>query len=139
MERQEKEIKKIQRLLSDAESMWKDLPRLADLHRSTNQTMESINKSTESLLINNEMGMYCVYLLLNIKIRASFIAHTFSITVPCLIFLITGHLLNIFRIFLFNYHLLAVFKIRSAILVSWKLLLRCLTRSYLVPTKFLKL
>lgn len=57
MERQEKEIKKIQRLLSDAESMWKDLPRLADLHRSTNQTMESINKSTESLLINNEMAV----------------------------------------------------------------------------------
>lgn len=43
MERQEKDIQKIQQLLTDAESMWKDLPRLADLNRSTNQTLESIS------------------------------------------------------------------------------------------------
>ncbi|XP_045523345.1 putative leucine-rich repeat-containing protein DDB_G0290503 [Pieris brassicae] len=42
MERQEKDIKKIQQLLSDAESMWKDLPRLADLKRATNDTLEAL-------------------------------------------------------------------------------------------------
>nr|XP_049705083.1 putative leucine-rich repeat-containing protein DDB_G0290503 [Helicoverpa armigera] len=57
MERQEIEVKKIQRLLSDAESMWKDLPRLADLNRSTNETIDSVNKATETLLINNEMAV----------------------------------------------------------------------------------
>ncbi|KAJ2945770.1 hypothetical protein O0L34_g612 [Tuta absoluta] len=45
MERQEKEVKKIQQLLSDAESMWKDLPRLADLNNSLNQTLAAIERS----------------------------------------------------------------------------------------------
>ncbi|CAD0202483.1 unnamed protein product [Chrysodeixis includens] len=57
MERQEKEIKKIQQLLSDAESMWKDLPRLADINRATNQTIDTVTKATETLLINNEMAV----------------------------------------------------------------------------------
>ncbi|KAJ8715203.1 hypothetical protein PYW08_005184 [Mythimna loreyi] len=57
MERQETEVKKIQRLLSDAESMWKDLARQSDLFRFTNHTIETINKATETLLINNEMGV----------------------------------------------------------------------------------
>lgn len=52
MERQEQDIKKIQRLLSDAESMWKDLPRLADLHRSTNQTLEALTNGTGTTLHN---------------------------------------------------------------------------------------
>ncbi|CAB3230722.1 unnamed protein product [Arctia plantaginis] len=52
MERQEQDIKKIQRLLSDAESMWKDLPRLADLHRSTNQTLEALSNTTGTTLHN---------------------------------------------------------------------------------------
>lgn len=59
MERQEKEIKKIQQLLSDAESMWKDLPRLADINRATNQTIDTVTKATETMLINNEMGKKC--------------------------------------------------------------------------------
>lgn len=42
MERQEKDIIKIRQLLSDAESMWKDLPHLADIKRSTNDTLEGI-------------------------------------------------------------------------------------------------
>ncbi|XP_075980708.1 uncharacterized protein LOC142979583 [Anticarsia gemmatalis] len=53
IERQEKEIKKIQNLLSDAESMWKDLPRLADLYRSTNQTLEAVSNSTDVITVNN--------------------------------------------------------------------------------------
>ncbi|KAL0821947.1 hypothetical protein ABMA28_005338 [Loxostege sticticalis] len=54
MERQEKEIVKIQKLLSDAESMWKDLPRLADLQISTNQTLEAIESAKEDLKEANE-------------------------------------------------------------------------------------
>ncbi|XP_041982368.1 uncharacterized protein LOC121735578 [Aricia agestis] len=42
MERQERDIKKIQQLLGDAESMWKDLPRLSDLNKYTNQTLDGI-------------------------------------------------------------------------------------------------
>lgn len=49
MERQEKDISKIQQLLSDAESMWKDLPRLADLQRSTNYTLEGIAELKSNL------------------------------------------------------------------------------------------
>ena len=58
MERQEIEVRKIQRLLSDAESMWKDLPRLADLHRATNHTIEAVSNSTETILTNNELGKF---------------------------------------------------------------------------------
>ncbi|KAJ8712464.1 hypothetical protein PYW07_005306 [Mythimna separata] len=57
MERQEIEVKKIQRLLSDAESMWKDLARQSDLFRFTNQTIEAVNKATETVLGNNEMAV----------------------------------------------------------------------------------
>lgn len=53
MERQEKDIKKIQNLLSDAESMWKDLPKLADLHRSTKQITEAISNATDTLVLNS--------------------------------------------------------------------------------------
>lgn len=58
MERQEVEVKKIQRLLSDAESIWKDLARQSDLFRYTNNTIETVNKATETILINNEMGEF---------------------------------------------------------------------------------
>lgn len=56
MERQEKEIVKIQKLLSDAESMWKDLPRQGDLQVSTNQTLEAIEGAKEDLKENGEKG-----------------------------------------------------------------------------------
>ncbi|CAH0725568.1 unnamed protein product, partial [Brenthis ino] len=49
IERQEKDISKIQQLLSDAESMWKDLPRLADLQRSTNYTLEGLAELKSNL------------------------------------------------------------------------------------------
>ncbi|XP_014371339.2 MAR-binding filament-like protein 1-1 [Papilio machaon] len=42
MERQEAEIKKIQQLLSDAESTWKELPRRSDTQLALNITLESI-------------------------------------------------------------------------------------------------
>lgn len=42
MERQEADIKKIQQLLSDAESTWKELPRRADTQLALNITLESI-------------------------------------------------------------------------------------------------
>ncbi|KPI99846.1 hypothetical protein RR46_04820 [Papilio xuthus] len=42
MERQEGEIKKIQQLLSEAESTWKELPRRADTQLALNITLESI-------------------------------------------------------------------------------------------------
>lgn len=54
MERQGKEITKVQRLLSDAESMWKDLPRLRDLQIATNRTLDAIVNSTESTRENDE-------------------------------------------------------------------------------------
>lgn len=54
MEKQEKEIVKIQRLLSDAEGMWKDLPRLADLHRASNQTLQSVVTGIDNIRENNE-------------------------------------------------------------------------------------
>ncbi|XP_028159756.1 uncharacterized protein LOC114352370 [Ostrinia furnacalis] len=54
MEKQEKEIVKIQKLLSDAESMWKDLPRLADLQISINQTLEAIESAKEDLKETSE-------------------------------------------------------------------------------------
>lgn len=57
MERQEKEIKKIQQLLSDAESMWKDLPRLADLRGTVNQTLEAIGKVRNDLTENIEKSV----------------------------------------------------------------------------------
>ena len=56
MERQEKEIGKIQHLLSDAESMWKDLPRLADLQRSTNYTLEAIADLKSNITGDQEKG-----------------------------------------------------------------------------------
>ncbi|KAL4707868.1 hypothetical protein ACJJTC_010303 [Scirpophaga incertulas] len=57
MERQEKEIIKIQKLLSDAEGMWKDLPRSADLHVATNQTLEAIESVKEDVKENDEKIM----------------------------------------------------------------------------------
>lgn len=56
MERQEKDIKSIQRLLGDAESMWKDLPRLADLRGATNQTLEAIASAKAKLEEDGEQG-----------------------------------------------------------------------------------
>ncbi|XP_072944743.1 uncharacterized protein [Epargyreus clarus] len=57
MERQETDIKKIQKLLSDAESMWKDLPRLADLHRATNHTIESFSDLRNNLTETSEKSV----------------------------------------------------------------------------------
>lgn len=57
MERQEKSVQKIQQLLSDAESMWKDLPRLADLQRSANHTLEALRDVEYNLTGNQERGM----------------------------------------------------------------------------------
>ncbi|VVC87263.1 unnamed protein product [Leptidea sinapis] len=54
MERQEKEIQNIQKLLSDAEGMWKDLPRLADLKRETNYTLEAIANVRNNSTSNQE-------------------------------------------------------------------------------------
>lgn len=42
MERQEKEIKKIQRLLSDAEGLWKDLAKTSDVNLGVNHTLMAI-------------------------------------------------------------------------------------------------
>ncbi|CAK1555602.1 unnamed protein product [Leptosia nina] len=56
MERQEKDIKKIQQLLSDAESMWKDLPRLADLKRATNDTLEAIANSQQNVTASENLS-----------------------------------------------------------------------------------
>ncbi|CAG4991244.1 unnamed protein product [Colias eurytheme] len=53
LERQEGEIKKIQLLLSNAESMWKDLPRLADIKRATNDTLEAL-VAAQSNITGNE-------------------------------------------------------------------------------------
>ncbi|KAJ0174514.1 hypothetical protein K1T71_009622 [Dendrolimus kikuchii] len=54
MKRQESEIKKIRQLLSDAESMWKDLSRKTDLQLSSNQTLEAIAKAVEDIKENEE-------------------------------------------------------------------------------------
>lgn len=56
MKRQESEIKKIRQLLSDAESMWKDLPRKADLQLSSNQTLDAIAKAVEDIKETEENG-----------------------------------------------------------------------------------
>lgn len=58
MERQEKDINKIQKLLSDAESMWKDLPHLSDLQRTTNFTLEAIAELKNNLTENQEKGKF---------------------------------------------------------------------------------
>ncbi|XP_045451520.1 uncharacterized protein LOC123660501 [Melitaea cinxia] len=57
MERQEKDINKIQKLLSDAESMWKDLPHLSDLQRTTNFTLEAIAELKNNLTENQEKAV----------------------------------------------------------------------------------
>ncbi|KAI8438750.1 hypothetical protein MSG28_011155 [Choristoneura fumiferana] len=57
MERQEKEIKTIQQLLGDAESMWKDLPRLADLRVATNQTLAAIASAQAGLKEDGEQAV----------------------------------------------------------------------------------
>lgn len=54
LKRQETEVKKIRELLSDAESMWKDLPRKSELQLSSNQTMNSIAKAFELIKENDE-------------------------------------------------------------------------------------
>lgn len=54
MERQGKEITKIQKLLSDAEGVWKQLPKLVDLQTGTNQTLDAVVKATESMNKNSE-------------------------------------------------------------------------------------
>jgi hypothetical protein len=58
MERQEKEIVKIQKLLSDAESMWKELPRNTDLQSANNQTLKAIESAKEGLKENDEKSKY---------------------------------------------------------------------------------
>lgn len=57
MERQETEIKNIQKLLSNAESMWKELPRLADVASHINNTLASIEKTRNDILENDEKCM----------------------------------------------------------------------------------
>lgn len=57
MERQEKDIKKIQKLLSDAESMWKDLPRLAHFQIATNRTLEAIELAKSDSRENDEKSV----------------------------------------------------------------------------------
>ncbi|CAH0755928.1 unnamed protein product [Diatraea saccharalis] len=54
MERQEKEIVKIKKLLSDAEGLWKELPSRTDLQISTNHTLEAIESAKEDLKENDE-------------------------------------------------------------------------------------
>lgn len=51
---QGKEITKVQRLLSDAEGMWKDLPRLNDLQLATNKTLDAIVNATENIKENED-------------------------------------------------------------------------------------
>ncbi|XP_069361251.1 putative leucine-rich repeat-containing protein DDB_G0290503 isoform X4 [Maniola hyperantus] len=65
MERQEKSINKIQKLLSDAESMWKDLPRLADLQRSSNYTLEGLRDLQANLTGNQDKAVTKI----NLKLR----------------------------------------------------------------------
>lgn len=54
MERQEAEIKNIQKLLANAESMWKELPRVADVASHINNTLASIEKTRNDILENDE-------------------------------------------------------------------------------------
>lgn len=54
MERQETEIKNIQKLLSNAESMWKELPKLADVAGHINNTLASIEKTRNDILESDE-------------------------------------------------------------------------------------
>ncbi|CAH2250106.1 jg6843 [Pararge aegeria aegeria] len=65
MERQEKSISKIQQLLSDAESMWKDLPRTADLQRNANYTLEGIRDLQYNLTGNQDKAVTKI----NLKLR----------------------------------------------------------------------
>ncbi|CAG9112219.1 unnamed protein product [Plutella xylostella] len=57
MERQEGEIKKIQHLLSDAEGLWKELPRATDLHAATNQTLAALQDTKEAIRTNEEQSV----------------------------------------------------------------------------------
>ncbi|XP_049875844.1 putative leucine-rich repeat-containing protein DDB_G0290503 [Pectinophora gossypiella] len=57
MERQEKEIQKIQQLLTDAESMWKDLPRVADLTAATNRTLDAVQQAKNELKENDDASV----------------------------------------------------------------------------------
>lgn len=54
MVRQEGEIQKIQRLLSDAEGLWKELPRRDELQQATNQTLAALQLAAEGLKDNDE-------------------------------------------------------------------------------------
>lgn len=58
MERQETEIKAIQKVLSNAESMWKELPKLADVANHMNNTLSSIEKTRNDILENDEKCTY---------------------------------------------------------------------------------
>ncbi|XP_052743259.1 structural maintenance of chromosomes protein 2 isoform X2 [Bicyclus anynana] len=65
MERQEKSINKIQQLLSDAESMWKDLPRTADLQRNANHTLDGLRELQHNLTGNQDKAVTKI----NLKLR----------------------------------------------------------------------
>lgn len=54
MERQEADIKNIQKLLSNAESMWKELPKLTDVASHINNTLASIEKTRNDILESDE-------------------------------------------------------------------------------------
>ncbi|GBP30119.1 hypothetical protein EVAR_94962_1 [Eumeta japonica] len=57
MEKQEKDVKNIQKLLSDAESIWKGLPRLADLNEATNKTIAALQEVKYNIISNEEKGV----------------------------------------------------------------------------------
>lgn len=57
MERQEIDIKNIQKILIDAESMWKDLPRVSQIERAHNETLEAIVNATEDIKANDEKSV----------------------------------------------------------------------------------
>lgn len=61
MERQEVEIKKIQRLLSDAEGLWKDLARASDVKLGVNQTLTALEDIKTNLTLTEESGNTFVY------------------------------------------------------------------------------
>lgn len=54
MERQETEIKNIQKLLANAEGMWKELPKITDVASHINNTLASIEKTRNDILENDE-------------------------------------------------------------------------------------
>ncbi|KOB64143.1 putative paramyosin [Operophtera brumata] len=54
---QGKEITKVQRFLSDAEGMWKELPRLNDLQLATNRTLDAIVNATENVKENQDKSV----------------------------------------------------------------------------------